>query len=660
MFPPSFFPLSLVATAPARYNSGVFTWPVMSGLSAGWLAAGAGAAAIPVVIHLWAKRRAPVVVFPAARFARSASLDARNRRRLRDQGLLLLRVLALMALAAAFARPRLGTAAFSGGAGGTDGGGASMVILLDASASMRRAEAGVPLFDEARGRALALLRGLDPGRDRAAVVLIDGSPQAVLPQLSGNMAFLIRAVEAAKATLERGDGEGAIAVAEAMMSDDRSPGRRVVVVLSDMQATQWRGVAAGPTDGEWRADRVGGESEAGNVAITDLAVSPASPVQGDAAAISAFVRNYSDEARSVLVRFAGAGRALGETVVNVPAWSERDAAVPTRFEGLGPAPIEAVIAADRFPFDGLVRGEITVKAAPRYALVTSEADEIDPASSGWFIRAALGASGSGIPEILGEADVTDERLSGFDAVAAVDFSRLTPSHINVLRTFASRGGVVLLFTDPGAPIGSPVTHPLESPIWPMALEPSSATRGRIRHSFVTAAMGSEAPLAGVLRAWDGVELTVRHRSALLPRATALLETEHGPVVARVRPVGGGGAVVMFNLDLDPGRSALIRAPIFPALIHAILGHERNESRGAGADGTNLDPAESDFRALSGDEVRAIGFGPASAGRDAGGPLRRALGGGPAEAWPWLLVASMALLVSEGWFRHRAAGSGGVR
>ncbi|NIP83404.1 MAG: hypothetical protein GWM90_30930, partial [Gemmatimonadetes bacterium] len=69
--------------------------------------AGLAALAIPVLIHLANRPRKQVVEFPSLMFLERVEYRASSRRRLRDLVLFTLRSLALVLVAAAFARPYL-------------------------------------------------------------------------------------------------------------------------------------------------------------------------------------------------------------------------------------------------------------------------------------------------------------------------------------------------------------------------------------------------------------------------------------------------------------------------------------------------------------------------------------------------------------------------
>ena len=126
--------------------------------------AGAALIALPILLHLFRRDVAPQVPFTAVRLLRPVPVERSRNRRLRDLLLLAARVLALLLMATAFARPDLARAAGESGL---------TIVAIDRSFSM-----GAPgVFERARslarraidddsGRRIALL-GFD---DRAEVV----------------------------------------------------------------------------------------------------------------------------------------------------------------------------------------------------------------------------------------------------------------------------------------------------------------------------------------------------------------------------------------------------------------------------------------------------------------------------------------------------------
>lgn len=186
---------------------------------------GALAAAVPLALHLMNRQFPRRLRFPSIRFLRSARLPREGRRRLRDLPLLLLRMLALICLAVALARPvRPPAAQFSPGAA------REVVIVLDASASM----AGFGSAARAREQLDDLLDDL-PRDARIGLVVSAREPLLRLAPAT-DRGDLLRALADYTPTKQAADHRRALRDAARMLSE---PGGMLVFV-SDFQRPGWQ------------------------------------------------------------------------------------------------------------------------------------------------------------------------------------------------------------------------------------------------------------------------------------------------------------------------------------------------------------------------------------------------------------------------------------
>ena len=118
---------------------------------------GLGAAALPLLIHLFFRRRPRPLAFPAFEFVLRARRQTERRLKLRKLLLFLARTLVLAAVALALARPR---AERPEAAAAVASGPAATVILLDASGSMNYRLGGDTLFERGRREAVSALSRL--------------------------------------------------------------------------------------------------------------------------------------------------------------------------------------------------------------------------------------------------------------------------------------------------------------------------------------------------------------------------------------------------------------------------------------------------------------------------------------------------------------------
>jgi hypothetical protein len=140
------------------------------------------AAAIPVIIHLFTRRRPKEIPFPSLEFLSEVNQSEIRRLRIKQWLLLLLRTLAIAALALAMARPALkGTAGPRGGAATT------VVVLVDRSGSMSAASpasaGGGTLIAAARRVVEGVLATLG-AQDECLLVPYDRAPAPATPRPS--------------------------------------------------------------------------------------------------------------------------------------------------------------------------------------------------------------------------------------------------------------------------------------------------------------------------------------------------------------------------------------------------------------------------------------------------------------------------------------------
>jgi hypothetical protein len=194
---------------------------------------------LPIAAHLTGYRELAAVEFPSLRLLRASQLKVRRRRRVESWVLLLLRIVAVIALVAAFARPSVTWTARA--LPGLDPS-ATTLVLLDTSASMQ-AGGGDPVLERARAEARDLIQGLGPGT-LAAVLAFDQRSTLLEPGLTADRAPTLRALEDLEPGFGATDLDRALRHARQVL-DDAGEGRANVFVLSDGSATTL------PTLGDW-------------------------------------------------------------------------------------------------------------------------------------------------------------------------------------------------------------------------------------------------------------------------------------------------------------------------------------------------------------------------------------------------------------------------
>ncbi len=136
------------------------------------------AALIPIALHLLHSKKPRLHPFAALRFLQEALEQTRRSRRITQSATLIMRVLIILLLAAAFAQPLIRCGDF------LPAGRRVVLVVIDASASMRALEGGLTRFELARSWALELLHDLKD--DDLVALLAPGSaePRVIFPPVS--------------------------------------------------------------------------------------------------------------------------------------------------------------------------------------------------------------------------------------------------------------------------------------------------------------------------------------------------------------------------------------------------------------------------------------------------------------------------------------------
>ncbi|MBI1373191.1 MAG: VWA domain-containing protein [Phycisphaera sp.] len=573
----------------------------LSGLDAFIL--GALGVSLPVIAHLMNRRTRRWVMFPSLQLLREATAQQSTLFRLRKWLLLMLRCAAVMLLAAAFARP-----VWTAARGDVDtSGGEAVVLVLDVSASSAQQSGGVTVAHHLRAAAEARLDALRPGVDSAAIVYADANPSAPFTRPVPNLDVLRGELDTLKPTQQRADLQGAITLAASVL--ESAKGARRIVVLSDMQQTNWAEVLIDQSTlgGSGNATRVevqpvtptGGAT--GNVALSRPAVSPAHPIAGRAARLSCSVWNYADKAATVTVSLAVDGREVASRPVTMQAWSQEAVTFETALATAGAHGVTFAITPDTMPVDDRVSlGVDVVERVP--VVVIGDDDPAAPTGASYFLERALaprrGADNDlEVRHLRGDA-VTATALSGVEAVIVGDVGLLSDTAVTALRDYvASGGGLIWLCGD--GPVGlnaGALRRAADGGLLPwQPLGVSSAGNDSTGVGFDGDAAWATAPLASFDALSEDALLRVRlgrvyDVGEVNDDAHTLLRLADAARTPALSTMGyRDGRVYMCNFSPSPRTGDLGKHGVFVALLHALVDAARttNDTRRTAAVGRPL-------------------------------------------------------------------------
>ncbi|MBI4602666.1 MAG: BatA domain-containing protein [Planctomycetes bacterium] len=405
------------------------------------------ALAVPIVIHLLARRTSRPVDFSSVMFLQPILVRVARRHRLKEILVLCLRCAALAALVLGLSAPVVRPG------GARSRGGAAVAVVIDGSYSMGWQEGGISRFERARRSARELIGSLREG-DECAVLLTAGPrpPPVLRPLRSQALADL----EAAAVFPGSGDALEAVRSALALLRSSALP-NRVLAVLSDLGEREWRelaGKASPALDLEGvsvvLADLGGGESP--NLALREVRAATPQLVAGRPIEVQALVENPGGAAAEAAVALRIGEKVVAERKLRLAPGARTSA----RFPYVQPEP-------------GWVRGSVTLspdalsadderffafrvaKGVP-VLLVNGMPSPIRYLDELFFAKLALAADREAAGAALFEAaeaspaDLAAADLARHRAVVLANVAEVAPEAAARLRAFVEAGGGLLVFT----------------------------------------------------------------------------------------------------------------------------------------------------------------------------------------------------------------------
>ncbi len=415
--------------------------PGLSFLNAIFLA-GIAAAALPILIHLFSRRRARRILWSSTRFLRELNRQRIRRVKLRQLLLLVLRVLAIVLFALAMGRPALTGSLRAGGKAPS-----TVAIVLDTSGSMRAAREGEPVFVAARERAAEVL-SLLADEDEAYLITADAGAESMTPYAVEDLGLLRDQAEKIEPTYRAGSMREGLMLASRLLKSSKNLNRELFVI-SDLQRSGWPSPADSATTGVDLPDGATvcllglGDEQVENISIDDVRVEH-DRLRGTDVALDVQLTNHSArEQAAVPVRALVGESRVAEVFASLPAGASSRVRID-----LGPGPWPERSGRVSIPEDGLSIDDV------RYFVLGDEGRPIigvvaDQGSmAGSFVRLGLEPDpGRGPYEArpIVATDLGRTDLREMSVLILAGPGRLDQDAIERLRAFVRNGGGLLIF-----------------------------------------------------------------------------------------------------------------------------------------------------------------------------------------------------------------------
>ena len=363
------------------------------------------AAIVPLLLHLRRRRVARTVEFPAARYLARATRDHERTLRARSSLLAVLRILLVLLLALAAARP---LARFGAGHGR-----AALALVVDNSMSSGAVVGGRATLDDAKAAARAVLDASSVD-DRLWLVAADGSVVA------GDATTLRGALDALHPLAGAGDLAAALRTATSLTRGVRDAAP-AVVVLTDGQATTWS-AASGEADAVWTP----GSAPPANHAILAADPRPARWSGRGAIHVGALATDGGD---TLPVRIDLAGRTVARGTVTTATSGLGETEIVVAGAPAGWSAVRAALPPDELPADDERWTAAWSGTPPR---VASAAGPVAARAIDALVAAGVVSSGG---------DVVVTSADALAALPALVVAPLDPARVGAANRALERAGV---------------------------------------------------------------------------------------------------------------------------------------------------------------------------------------------------------------------------
>lgn len=538
---------------------------------------GGAAIALPVIYHLIRRTTREKTRFSSLMFLLPSPPRLSKRHRLEHILLLILRCLALLLLAFAFARPFLRQKAFNDP---TSSQPKRMVVLLDTSASMRREG----LWAAAKDKVDAVLRQAGPS-DQASLITFDrGTTTLVSFEEWGRAAAGDRVALATSrlAAVNPGWagthlGNALIAAAEALAENEgkAATGPRQVVVVSDLQAGsrldtlqayEW------PKGVELLVEGVKARNPT-NAGLQLVADPTDANRAADAGAVVRVRVTNSAEAKREQFKIGwgradAAGGYAGPTIdAYVPPGQSR--VIPVPVPKTGPAPDRIVLTGDDEAFDNTVFVIPPAQQKLNVLWLGSEAAD-DVKQPLFFLQRALSDTPRLAVQVVARNPTATLPPTDLEAANLIFVTEaLAPSTAAALREQAAQGGKVIVFA-PKNPAAGATLRTL------VGREDVAVTEARVANYAMFAEIDFQHPLFAPFadpRFSDFTKIHIwRYRKidpATIPEARVMAKFDSGDPALLEAPLGKG-KVIALATGWAPEDSQLAVSTKFVPLLWSLL------------------------------------------------------------------------------------------
>jgi hypothetical protein len=410
-----------------------------------WLLLWGAAAALPVLIHLWSRRRYFETPWAATQFLLAAIRRHQRRLQIEQWLLLALRTLILLLLAIALAEPIV--SGLPGISGRIQHPPTHTILVIDTSYSMASEISGSSRLAKAQSRAAKLIDEASPG-DAFSLVTLSDPPVAIVGEPSTSHAAVLDEINRLQINYRGANLALTLEQVERLLiAADAKFEHRRVHIFSDLGKTTW----SESSSGNWRPQLAALSRRAAlqlsiveqnatpeNVAITRIAVPSGSVNIGETVSVEVEVANFTIRQQSrKRVDLIVDGQRVGEQFIDLKIGGRATASFAVTLNVAGDHNLQASISDDGLKVDNQRWLSVPVRDATRVLCVQGQPHAAE------YVALALQSEDEsrGLRvEVASEHAILERTLQDYDCIFHCNVARFTPDEARQLQQYVEQGG----------------------------------------------------------------------------------------------------------------------------------------------------------------------------------------------------------------------------
>jgi len=422
-----------------------------------WLLYGFSLLAVPIVIHLWQRKRIVHVPFSTLRFLKIVAARTSRSAKIENLLLLLLRCLIVALVIAAAAKPVVSTEATKFFGGNVP---RSIALVIDQSMSMGYKGGDEIRLARAKQQAQAVIDDLKAG-DEVAVIAVSDRPKMLVAEPTVDHAVARQAVDSVQLTESKTDFSSGLREARKAIGK-KVHGVKQIFLFTDNQEGGWQFDQSGVFDDAWkqmspklvvvRPD----DLSPVNSAVTKVRFDTPFVSSGTLARGVATVENHSSAPFRDLLDI----KISGDRVTQKPVEAAPGSSVEVPFEFQTPTVSgrwvqgTASLSGDNLPADDKFYFSLPIFQPPR-VLIVEQGDGPEKARPGFFLRKALSAGVASAPiKTITPNELDELPVEPYSAVFLAGVPNVSDRSSVRLERYIESGGTVVLFPSDQTDLGS--------------------------------------------------------------------------------------------------------------------------------------------------------------------------------------------------------------